>query len=275
MSLSALSKFVIPPVMASAVVFAAMTIPLVKIGDNQVNIKIQEEPFFSGKVRDIATPYVVLATVLSLGAGVSATAACGWQLSSRKSTELEQEISILQKNLQEKEELLKEFKLSESRLQISGLNTFLDHNEESVEPPLSGKTIKTTATHSRVALTQEQASLTPVSSVRHQAAQQKTNETAALVSATSTFASAQRFLGYGQKNTNTTDSHTVIQEVNQTTITPSDVEELQRQLREMMLQMQVMQNSLQLMPQGTNHELETQDRFKIYYNSPNTEEVRV
>lgn len=254
MSLSGLQKFFIPPVLASAAVFSALTIPLAALGDNQIGIKIQEEPFFSGKLRDIATPYVVFATAISLGAGLSAAAVCGWRHSSKKSVEIEQQVSTLEQHLQEKEELLKELKLSEPRLQVSGLTTFLDDEvlfEQTISLP-----------QPVVAQTPAQVYHAPVNPVPHPATKKNTNEGA--IAAASAFASAQTFRAYAQKNTN----------INKTSVTPSEFEELQKQLREMMLQMQAMQSSLQLTPQATNAE-ETTDKFKIYYNSPNTNEVRL
>ena len=96
MSLSTIAKFILPPVLASTAVFSAMTLPLAAIGDKPINIKIQEETLFFGKLRDVALPYVVVATGLSLGAGISAIAISGWRNSSRKSTEVEQQVSQLQ-----------------------------------------------------------------------------------------------------------------------------------------------------------------------------------
>ena len=133
MSLSALTKFILPPVLASAAVFSVMTVPLALIGDKQIDINFQEETLFFGKLRDVALPYVVVATGMSLGAGISAVALSGWRKSSRKSTEVEQQISQLELQLQQKEELLNEFKLSETRLQVSGLNSFLDEQASFVE----------------------------------------------------------------------------------------------------------------------------------------------
>ena len=102
MSLSALTKFILPPVLASAAVFSVMTVPLALIGDKQIDINFQEETLFFGKLRDVALPYVVVATGMSLGAGISAVALSGWRKSSRKSTEVEQQISQLELQLQQK-----------------------------------------------------------------------------------------------------------------------------------------------------------------------------
>ncbi len=266
MSLSALTKFFLPPAIASIAVFSAMTIPLAVLGDKQIGIKFQEEPFFSGRLRDIATPYVVFVTALCLGAGISATAVCGWRNSSQKGAEFEQQLSILEKHLQEKDELLKDLKLSETRLQVTGLNNFLD-DEVPFEQVVNTKTFPISISQPVVAQTPPQVHQPPVNLANRNAAKKNTNEIAA-VTAASTFASAQTFLGY-------TKETAVVGEVNQTVITPLEFEELQKQLRGMMLQMQAMQNNMQLMPQSTHAEVKAPDKFRIYYDSPNTDEVKV
>jgi hypothetical protein len=69
MSGSPLKKFVLTPVVVSAAVFAAMTLPLAIFGSKPVTIQLQQEPVFQGQLRDVATPYLGLATALSLGGG--------------------------------------------------------------------------------------------------------------------------------------------------------------------------------------------------------------
>ncbi|MFH7028239.1 MAG: hypothetical protein ACHBN1_23260 [Heteroscytonema crispum UTEX LB 1556] len=278
MSLSALQQFFLPPVIASAAVFSAMTIPLAVLGSEQVVIKIQEEPIFHGKLRDVATPYVVLATAISLGAGISATAIFGWRHSSRKSTEIRQQLSSLEEHLEQKEELLKELQLSESRLQITGLNAFLN-DEVPFEQAVASKAISATVSQPVVAQTPapvyeppvNRALSAPASAVRQ--APNRIASAATAVNAASAFASAQTFLGYAQTNTNS-QKQTTPSEVNQKAIVPSEFEELQNQLKEMMLQMQAMQNNLRLMPQATSPQATASDKFKIHYEAPNTDEVR-
>jgi hypothetical protein len=58
MNLSAIRKFVLFPIIASAGIFAAMSLPLVLFGDKPVSIRFEEEPIFDGKLRDVAPPYV-------------------------------------------------------------------------------------------------------------------------------------------------------------------------------------------------------------------------
>ncbi len=126
MTLSAIRKLIFPSIITSSIVFAAMTLPLAMMGDNQIRIKVQEESFFHGRLRDVAAPYVVFATLVSLGTGISIMALGGLHHSGRKSLDYQNKLSRLEKDLQQKEELLKELKLSDSSLKASGLNSFLN-----------------------------------------------------------------------------------------------------------------------------------------------------
>ncbi|MBW4645147.1 MAG: hypothetical protein KME23_19510 [Goleter apudmare HA4340-LM2] len=274
MSLSALQKFFLPPIIASLGVFSAMSFPLAALGDKQITVKFQEEPIFYGRLRDVAIPYVVLTTVLSIGTGVAAGAFCGWRHSSRKSVKFQKELLSLEQNLQEKEALLKELKLSESRLQVSGLKAFLD-DEILFDPALISSTL-TTAKPQTVALeTPVPIYQKPVNSVPHVATQENTTKNVRTVTASSGFASAQTFLGYAQTNTNIVKENIVPSEAQQITITPSEFEELQKQIREMIFQMQTMQDSLRVVPQPTNVEEKVADKFQIYYDTANVNDVQI
>lgn len=261
MSLSALAKLILPPVIASAAVFSAMTLPLAAIGDKQINIRFQEETLFFGKLRDVALPYVVVATGLSLGAGISAIAISGWRNSSRKSTEIEQEVSQLQLQLQQKEELLNEFKLSETRLQVSGLNNFLDEKASfpvnNSYPTLNSKNVP-----------QPVETKTPP-----QQAQVKSHDTTA--NAASAFASAQNFLGYTQSKNDIKQEIDNISQANKTSITPAEFEQLREQLRDMMLQMQAMENNFASTSQPTNTaQKKESEKISIHYDTYKPQHVQ-
>ncbi|AUB38771.1 hypothetical protein COO91_04746 [Nostoc flagelliforme CCNUN1] len=265
MTLSALQKFLLPPAIASLSVFSLMSFPLATLGDKQIAIKFQEEPIFYGKLRDIAIPYVVFATALSIGSGISALAFCGWRNSSSKSAKIQQELSNLEQHLQQKETLLKEWQVSEPRLQISGLSAFLD-DEVPFDQALNSKNSAITASQPIGAQIPTPAHTQPVNTVPKVATQKNTTTTIRDIAATSAFASAQTFLGYAQENPNNIKEITA-SEVNQIAIMPSEFEELQNQIKEMMLQMQAMQENLQLTSQPTNAEVKSPAKFQIYYNT--------
>ncbi|MEH2323046.1 MAG: hypothetical protein V7K32_05645 [Nostoc sp.] len=265
MTLSALQKFLLAPAIASLSVFSLMSFPLATLGDKQIAIKFQEEPIFSGKLRDVAIPYVVFATVLSIGSGISALAFCGWRNSSSKSAKIQQELSNLEQHLQQKETLLKEWQISEPRLQISGLNAFLD-DEVPFDQALISKNSAITASQPVEAQTQTPVDAQPVNPLPKVATQKNTTTTMRDIAATSAFASTQTFLGYAQENPNSMKEITA-GEVNQIAIIPLQYEELQKQIKEMMLQMQAMQENLQLTSQATNAEVKSPAKFQIYYNT--------
>ena len=126
MSNSTLNKLVLTPVLLSATVLAILTLPLVFLNKKPITIQLQEEPIFQGQLRDISTPYLCLASVLSLGAGIASAAFSGWQISSRKSSQVEAQLLRLTQNIQEKEAQIKALQSSESQLADSRLIAFLD-----------------------------------------------------------------------------------------------------------------------------------------------------
>ena len=120
-----LQAFVIP-----GTVFCAATIPLAVWGSERVAIEFQEERVFTGQLREIASPYLALATAVSIGAGLAGVATAGWQQSHKKSASAEQELSALRQALKEKEIELENLKVSDSRLTAFGLSSFLEDEVE-------------------------------------------------------------------------------------------------------------------------------------------------
>lgn len=132
-----LKKLILTPVIVSAAVFATLSLPLAFFGKKPVTIQLSEEPIFSGQLRDIAAPYLGLASILSLGAGCASVAITGWMSSTRKSSQVEAQLSNLTQNLREKEAQLEALKHSESQLEAAGLSAFLDEPtlDESAKTP--------------------------------------------------------------------------------------------------------------------------------------------
>ncbi len=125
----------------AGIVFAATTLPLTALGSQPITLKVEEKPIFSGRLEELSTPYLTLTTALSLGVGVAAFGLLGWQSSSRKLNHVEEKISMLQQQLQEKEALLEHFKFSEKKLQAMGLNFFLESDGQ----PTTLNTLQTQA----------------------------------------------------------------------------------------------------------------------------------
>ena len=228
MSGSPLKKFVLTPVVVSAAVFAAMTLPLAIFGSKPVTIQLQQEPVFQGQLRDVATPYLGLATALSLGAGVASLAVTGWRISTRKSSQAEAQLLDLTQNLKQKEELLEALQLSESRREASGLSAFVDEEvplQQALQPPVTSQSTNPVLEPLVITAQPIEAQPVAVSGVTVQAAAAK-------------FACAQNFLGYAQ-------AKTLVQPIPQeTSLASLEVEQLHTQLQQIMAQMASVQTAL-------------------------------
>jgi hypothetical protein len=291
MSLSALGKFVLPPVIAAAGVFSAMSLPLAIMGDKPVGIRYEEEPVFDGRIRDIAPPYVVFVTALSFGVGIGVAAIGGWRSSARKSSLFEHQLSTLEQDLEQKDKLLKELKLSDSRLQVSGLSSFLD-SEAMIDQPIINKALppvnQPIVQEPVIAQTPVQkfqqykqspvATMAPkpIATPKIETQKQAPSQPANVKNAASSFASGasvQAFLNY-DKSHQVVDSTPINNSQVQPTMSDGSFEAIQQQLREMMEQMRAMQNSMQQMPQPASAQANPPNKFQVYYEAPNSSETR-
>lgn len=140
MTNSPLKKFVLTPLVISGAVFAVLASPLSVVGSNTVTIYFQKEPLFQGKLREISTPYLLLAAALSGGAGIASIAINGWKLSSKKSSQAQAQVLELVQNLKEKEAQLEALQISETRIEEAGLTAYVNEgtlqNEPVSEQPL-------------------------------------------------------------------------------------------------------------------------------------------
>jgi len=119
-------KFILTPVALSAAVFATLTLPLNLFGSKPVTVQVQEEPLFFGELKDFAPQYLGVAGLLSAGVGLTSLAMMGWQQSNRKSAVVEQKLAQLTQTLDEKQKLLDNIRSSQSQLDASGLQNWLD-----------------------------------------------------------------------------------------------------------------------------------------------------
>lgn len=228
MSGSPLKKFVLTPVVVSAAVFAAMTLPLAIFGSKPVTIQLQQEPVFQGQLRDVATPYLGLATALSLGAGVASIAVTGWRISTHKSSQAEAQLLDLTQNLKQKEELLEALQLSEFRLEASGLSAFVDEEvplQQALQPSVTSQSANPVLEPLVITDQPIEAQPVAVSGATVQAAAAK-------------FACAQNFLGYAQAKT------TLKPIPQETSLASLEAEQLHTQLQQIMAQMASVQTAL-------------------------------
>jgi len=122
-------RVLLPSVLLSGAIFSATVLPLVSVPEEPVLVEFQGQPVFQGNFEELAVPYLGLATVLSLGVGLTSATLLGWQLSGRKSAHTAEQLSMLQRDLQEKEALIESLRFSDTRLQSSTLGRFLDAEE--------------------------------------------------------------------------------------------------------------------------------------------------
>ncbi len=247
MTSSPLQKFVFTPVILSASVFAILTIPLIVFGSKPVTIQLQEEPMFHGQVRDIAAPYLGVVGLVSLGAGIASVAVAGWRQSAHQSAQVKEQLSGLTQNLKHKEELLEAIKLSESNLEASGLNAFLDAEVTQKQPE------KISEDSSNAVPVVEPLVITthPIES-QAMAPNQVTVQAAA-----AKFASSQSFLAYAQTKTIIKPPTTV------SSLPPSQVEQLQHQLEQIKTQMESLQATLQGTPPTVESEAEMIEQMQV------------
>ncbi|MBW4581144.1 MAG: hypothetical protein KME42_16375 [Tildeniella nuda ZEHNDER 1965/U140] len=242
MSVSSPKNPVLPATVLAGAVFSSLTVPLAVFGSGPVDIQLNQEPVFSGTVKDFAAPYVGVVGILSIGAGVAGVAIAGWQQSSRKSGQVEAKLSNLQRKLEEKESQLEAAMLAEHRLEASGLDFFLQDETRPNAAP------HTTATTSRSGVANTKA---PIADTRVSHAQSiqpvldAEPTQAAVQSVVSTLAAAQAFLSFTRSNGSAQasyDSRSMTQEL---PTANTSLQELQNQLQLIMSQVETLRSSLE------------------------------
>ncbi|KAM3096103.1 hypothetical protein ACKFKF_23585 [Phormidesmis sp. 146-12] len=131
MTVPSLGKFLVPAALAAGAVFSISTAPLALFGSEPITVEMKGTEVFKGSLKDVAAPYLGFAGALSLAVGVTSLALTGWRQSSRQSGKLEQQVSGMQNQLQEKEVQLQELLLSDKSLETTGLQFFLEDEESS------------------------------------------------------------------------------------------------------------------------------------------------
>ncbi|NER27291.1 MAG: hypothetical protein F6J89_06540 [Symploca sp. SIO1C4] len=241
---SPLQKFVLTPIVLSASVFAVLTLPLALHGSKEINLQMEKEQVFHGRLRDVATPYLGLAAAISFGAGVTSVAVAGWRESSHKSAQVEGQVSTLKHELEEKEDLLEKLKLSESKLAASGLKEFL--SEEAIpEQPLNSTSANLDA-----------KTLLEPPILRDQAVED--HPVAAYPSA-----SVPTYLNSSHPKDSPVKP-VLKSSTMATSTTPSGVEELHSQMQQLMAQMNYLQKAMQAMPTVANSEPQSQQFVKSW-----------
>ncbi|HEY9762440.1 MAG TPA: hypothetical protein V6D07_07940 [Trichocoleus sp.] len=131
MTTSSIQRSLISAACIAGTIFAASTVPLAVFRSEIVAIELQNRPVFSAELRDLAGPYLGIASAVSASIGLGIMGFSGWRQAARKSSAAESQLSNLQRNLQTQQLELEELKFSEGRLRAQNLDVFL-------EPALSG-----------------------------------------------------------------------------------------------------------------------------------------
>jgi hypothetical protein len=228
MTSSPLKRLVVTPIVISAAAFSVLTLPLSILGSKPLTIQLQGEPVFYGKLRDVATPYLGLASAISLGIGIASVAITGWRSSAHKSSQVQAELSDLAQHLKDKEAQLEALKLSAQRLESSGLSPFLDESA-TTEP----------TKESVAAYLNAVPKLEPLVITTHPfEAQPPAPLPVTARSAAAKFSVTQNFLGYTQAKASRKPS------IQENSPAPEDVEQLHTQLQQIMTQIASLQKTL-------------------------------
>jgi hypothetical protein len=131
-----LKKILLPTVVISGTIFASFMLLLALQGSKPAKIQVDGQEIFYGEIKDIVSPGVGAA--FSLGLGLSGVVLWGWQKSLRQSSELEKQLSNLQKVISEKDSQIHSLKLSPSNPTLSQLRWFLEEDETEVQTSTSG-----------------------------------------------------------------------------------------------------------------------------------------
>jgi hypothetical protein len=141
MSDTSLKKLLIPALLTTGAVFTALAAPVVMFSGEKLQIQQNGEVTFDGTVREAAVPYLGLASLASVGLGISSVALQGWRKTAKKSQQLDDRLTDLQQRLEERETHLQAALTSDYYLERSGLNFFLDDTELPVESFLMAEAV--------------------------------------------------------------------------------------------------------------------------------------
>ncbi|MGH7998010.1 MAG: hypothetical protein ACREPR_00875, partial [Brasilonema sp.] len=104
-------------------------------GSKPVKVQVDDQEMFYGELKDFVSPGV--GAGFSFGLGLAGVILWTWQKSLRQSSELEKQLSNLQKVVSEKDSQIQALKVSPSNPMLSQLRWFLDEDESRVQAAIS------------------------------------------------------------------------------------------------------------------------------------------
>ena len=104
-------KMVLPTILVSGVIFAGFFTLLAEYGSGKIEIEVDNQEFFNGEVRDVLSPGMGAALILTLGvAGILVT---GYAKSLDRKEKLEKQLLSTQKAISQKDFQIQKFIKSE------------------------------------------------------------------------------------------------------------------------------------------------------------------
>ncbi len=244
MTTPSLGKFLIPATLTAGAVFSVLATPLALFGSESVNVQFQGETF-DGQLRDIATPYLGLAGILSLGAGVASIALTGWRQSGQQASKTEQQLLRVQQQLKEREAQLQSSFLSDQHLDASGLSFFLEDEAR--------HQAAYTATIAQPIIQAHAPAMQPIRVAASPAISQAVIPQTTVQAAVSPLSAAQAFLGFSRSSAPAPVPASWTQpapaQSKAAIAQTAQIDELQTQLQQILSQIEALQGDLMTTPQ--------------------------
>ena len=117
-------KIFLPTVVIGGTLFAFFCLFLVTQGSKNIEIEVENQKFFDGKLKDVISPSI--GALFCMGLGVSTGGVLGWGQSLRKNFKMEQQISNLQQLISQKESEIEDLRFSGPNLKRAQLDLFLE-----------------------------------------------------------------------------------------------------------------------------------------------------
>ena len=136
-----LKKILFPALLTSGIVFYSCSFVIAKLESNSLEIRLEEQEIFVNKLRNLFSSQMI--AFLSLGAGVTTAAVIGWSDSARKSSEVESQLSSIQKNITVTDSLIEELIYSQIE-QVNSETITLPLTENQL-PVIQDKTVNVAA----------------------------------------------------------------------------------------------------------------------------------
>lgn len=249
MSRTFFGNILVPAVLLSGASVAFMSVSPAVSSTESVEVTSKSASLMGSltlpEIQNSAASYAGLASVATVGLGISGLAVSGWRRSARKANLMEQKLQTLQTNLEVRDRQLQQSLLSDTHLLKSGLDFFLEDDSVSVLPS-AGKTVcpvaqpgnsAATVTSARsFAVADAEVDLTPI-----KMPQVNVHAAVSPLHAAQGFLSFSR-VGYGVSQMAAVEPQTLTAQPEEAV---TQIQDLQLQLQQLVAQIEVLQSNLQ------------------------------